>query len=423
MKKVLSITVLSLVVIIAFISISCSSEQKVETREDGHKDSGNENVVLLNQRQREALKLILGTFQMRNLTTVVKTNGQLKVPPSSRADVTTVIGGNVKEIKVFHGDKVKKGQLLAVLEHPDYITLQEEFAELSNRLEFLEKEYQRQKELFENNVGAGKDYQQVKADFNTAKAKYAGLKLRLEFLNISPDDVISGKITKSIDILSPINGYINDIFIQVGTYIDAKNKLFSISDNSKIHADFMVYEKDIHLLKIGQKIDFIVANRPGEELSATIFAIGNEFETNTRSVHIHAKLTNNPGNLIPGMYISGHIHTNKHFTRTLPNDAVVKEGTKSFIFVVDNEALENAGHNEHGMEEGGHKENSGDEHGAKADDNDMAFKMVEVITGEKDEGYTEIKLLDSLPDNTQIVFNAAYYLLADMNKGETEHEH
>ena len=60
-----------------------------------------------------------------------------------------------------------------------------------------------------------------------------------------------------------------------------------------------------------------------------------------------------------------------------------------------------------------------------ATDNDkkMAFRMVEIITGGQDEGYTEIKLLKPLPERTQIVLNAAYYLLADMGKEETEHEH
>jgi cobalt-zinc-cadmium efflux system membrane fusion protein len=53
----------------------------------------------------------------------------------------------------------------------------------------------------------------------------------------------------------------------------------------------------------------------------------------------------------------------------------------------------------------------------------MAFRMVEVITGKQDGGYTEIKLLSPLSDDTQIVMNAAYYLLADMKKEETEHEH
>ena len=417
MKTKIFITILSFIALTAFTS--CGS--KKESKEEEHEEHGPEGVVMLNEKQQEALDLKLGSFQMRNLTTVVKTNGELAVPPASSADVTAVIGGNVKSIKVFHGDKVRKGQLLAVLEHPDYISIQEDFAEIANSLEFLEKEYNRQKELYENNVGAGRDYQEAKSKYNTAKAKYAGLKSRLQLLHLSPEKVKQGQISNTVSIISPINGFINEVNIKVGTYVDASSKLFEITDNSAIHADFMIYEKDVHLLKIGQKVHFTVSNRPDEEFTANVFAIGKEFNANTRAIQIHAKINEKVSGLVPGMYISGHLHTDAKLTRTLPNDAIVAEGTKSFIFILDNEAIEEHGHEEHATEEKeehdeGHEDHNENEH-------KKAFKMVEVITGQKDDGYTEVHLIDSLPENTEVVLNAAYYMLADMNKEETEHEH
>lgn len=421
-------------IIIALMAIatlmSCNSKNKPTGESEEHEEHGPEGVVVLNQNQRDALNLKLGNFQMRNLTTVVKSNGQLEVPPANSADITAIIGGNVKEIKVFHGDKVNKGQLLAVLEHPDYIALQENFAEVASRLEFLEQEFERQKELFENNVGAGRDFQQAKAEYNTAKAKYEGLKSRLLLLNLSPENIMQGNISNTINIYSPINGFINEVNIKVGSYVDAKDKLFEVTDNTAIHADFMVYEKDVHLVKEGQKVHFTVSNRPDEELTATIFAIGKEFDPNTRAVHIHAKINEKVSGLIPGMYISGHLHTDEKYTRTLPNDAIVAEGTKSYIFILDNQALETHAHDEHAENEEAHvgeESHEGHEHGDTDDtdgaENKMAFRMVEVIPGLKDEGYTEVKLISPLPDSTQVVLNAAYYLLADMKKEETEHEH
>jgi len=398
--------------------ISCNTKNKTAGEGEEHEEHSPEGIVVLNKNQREALKLKLGSFQMRNLTTVVKSNGQLEVPPANSADITAVIGGNVKEIKVFHGDRVSKGQLLAVLEHPDYIALQESFAEVANRLEFLEQEFERQKELFENNVGAGRDFQQAKAEYNTAKAKYEGLKSRLQLLNLSPDKIMQGNISNTININSPINGFVNEVNIKVGTYVDATNKLFAISDNSAIHADFMVYEKDVYLVKEGQKVHFTVSNRPSEELTATIFAIGKEFEANSRAVHVHAKINEKVSGLIPGMYINGHLHTDENYTRALPNDAIVAEGTKSFIFILDKQALE-----KHVGEENHEGHEHGDEDDDDAAENKTAFRMVEVIPGLKDEGYTEIRLINPLPENTQVVMNAAYYLMADMKKEETEHEH
>ena len=178
----------------------------------------------------------------------------------------------------------------------------------------------------------------------------------------------------------------------------------------------MVYEKDVHLVKEGQKIHFTVSNRPDEEFTANVFAVGKQFEANTRAVHVHAKINEKVSGLIPGMYISGHLHTDEKYTRTLPNDALVTEGTKSYIFILDNESLE-----EHAEEKNdkGHKHVDFDD-----DEHDkMAFKITEVIPGLKDDGYTEIHLIDSLPEDTKVVMNVAYYLLADMKKEETDHDH
>jgi membrane fusion protein, heavy metal efflux system len=402
---------------------SCKGNKIKDNGHNEHKGHEYEGKVFLTPEQCDALQLQTGPFEMRNLTTVIKTNGQLEVPPASSAEVTAIIGGNVKKINVFHGDRVNKGQVLAVLEHPDFIDIQEDFAEISNSLEFLENEYNRQKELFENKVGSGKDFQQVKSEYSTAKAKYEGLKSRLQLLDLSPDQVKNGIIVNTINITSPIKGFVNQVNIKVGTYAGARDKLFKITDNSEIHADFLVYEKDISLLKQGQKIHFTISSRPGEELLATIFAIGKEFEDNTKAVHIHASLDNKQDNLIPGMYISGHIHTDKTYTRALPNDAIVKEGTKSYIFIAEapEETHPDTG-NDHGQEESisepeRHDEKTEHEKGL------LAFKMVEVITGKQDEGYTEIRLMEPLPKGINIVRNAAYYLHADMKKEETEHHH
>lgn len=430
-------TKIFLALLVVVTLMSCNSNKKENSEAGEHAEhEGPEGVVMLNELQREALDLKLGTFQMRNLTTMVKTNGEMQVPPASSAEVTAVIGGNVRDIRIFQGDKVRKGQTLAILEHPDYIKLQEDFADLASRLEFLEMEYERQKELFENNVGAGREFQQVKSEYNSAKAKYQGLKARLQLLHLSPEKVREGEVSNSVPIVAPINGYVNEINVKVGTYAGAQDMLFEITDNSKIHADFLVYENDVHLLEKGQKIHFTVANIPGKELMATIFAIGQEFEANSRAVHVHASLNEPMPGLIPGMYISGHIHTDENYTRTLPNDAIVTEGTKSYIFILDEslEAEEHEGHEHEAVAENeeGHDheaEENHEEHDGEAGHDDengghvMAFRMIEVITGKQDDGYTEIKLLNPLADDTQIVMNAAYYLLADMKKEETEHEH
>jgi len=424
MKKIKYITIL----FIALVLSSCHSQKKDEhEHEHKHEKHEKKGIVFLSEQQQEALDLKLGGFQMRNLTSIVKINGELAVPPEKTATVTAIIGGNVKQIKVFYGDYVRKGQTLAILEHPDYISVQEDFAGIANRLEFLKHAYERQKELYDNQVGAGKDFERAKAEYYTAKAQYSGLKLRLQQLNLSPEKVKNGLISNQIKIVSPISGYVNKININTGGYAGASTPLFEITDNTAVHADFMVYEKDIHLIKKGQKIHIRLANHPDKEFTGKIFAIGKKFDDSVRAIQVHAKIEEEKKNLIPGMYLTGHLHTDEKYTRTLPDDAIVKQGEKSYIFILDEDSSAETLHSEH-PDETGKNEHPSDEHSDEdehnhADEHGTAFRMIEVITGTSDSGYTEIKLLSDMPENPKIVLNGAYYLLADMKKEETEHKH
>ena len=392
-----------LVILFSLAIASCNTNQAHDN--DEHENHEEENIVFLTKQQQAALGLKLGNITMRNLTTIVKINGQLEVSPENKAVVTAIMGGNVKEISVFNGDRVSKGQVLAVLEHPDYISLQEDFAVIAHNLNFSEKEYLRQKELYENNVSAGKNYQKALAEYSKAKAKYNGLKTRLELLNLSPSEIINGNISSTIKVLSPISGFVNEVNIKLGTYVDAQYKMFEIADNSRIHADFMVYENDIHLLRKGQLIHFTVSNRPEKEYVARIFAIGKRFDSDTRALHIHSSINQNVDGLIPGMYITGHLHADSNYVKTLPDDAIVRKGVKSYIFVLDKQK-----HNE-------------EEHNDSEEEHTDAFMMVEVIPGLSNEGYTEVRFIKDLPDKAQVVMNQAYYLLSDMGKEEMEHEH
>ena len=417
MKKIV------LVLLAAAILFSCRSTSKNtpgEEEHDGHDHAA--DLVLLTEQQKRALGLQTGTFLMRNLETSVKTNGQLEVPPAARAEVVAVMGGNVKEIRVFYGAKVRKGQVLAILTNPEYIVIQEDFSEIANKLEFLEKEYLRRKELYENNVGAGRDYQQVKSEYNTARVRFEGLKSRLQLLNLSPGNVLAGNISSTVAVTSPINGYVNNVNIRIGSYVSVSDILFGVTDNSRIHADFIVYENDVLLLKNGQKINFSVSNNKDDELTATIFAIGKEFESDTRSVHVHARLDEDPGGLIPGMYVSGYIHTDANDASTLPDDAVVREGTSAYIFVADNIPM-SENHGDDHVEEEKQAAHSHNDRKDGSGSQGLAFRMTEVVPGRQDGGYTEIKLLSPLPKDAEIVISGAYYLMAELKKGEAEHSH
>jgi cobalt-zinc-cadmium efflux system membrane fusion protein len=105
------------------------------------------------------------TLKLRNMGEYVEANGELEVPPQNEATVTAIIGANVQSIKVIEGDKIKKGQVLAYLSHPDIIDVQTEYSSNWNQLQFLTSDYERQKKLYDENVGSGKEFQRIKSEY------------------------------------------------------------------------------------------------------------------------------------------------------------------------------------------------------------------------------------------------------------------
>lgn len=357
---------------------------------DGHHEEG---VVSLTEKQLNAVGIETGRLVPRALGASIQANGQLEVPPQNEARVSAYLGGNVSRLFVIEGDKVKKGQTLAMLEHPDLITLQQDYQEALSRMDFLKKDQARKKKLFEEGVSSGKEFQQADADYNILRSRAAALKAKLSMIHLDPSAIAAGKIYTSLPVKTPIGGFVKTVNVVTGQYIQPQQELFEIVDNSHIHADLMVYERDMDKVEKGQKIRFTVGNMREKEYQATIYSVGKVFEEDPKAVHIHAEIENGAGNLIPGMYVRGRIATGEAESLALPEAGIITEGGKSYIFLAENGK------------------------------SSREFRMTEVATGIREGDLVEIRPLSALPDSAWAVTKGAYYLLAEMKKGEAGHSH
>ncbi len=393
-------------IVTALFLIACNDSGH---NEDGHSHEGNEesghhkheeghgDEVHFSEQQFQSLDMKTDTLPLRNLSSYIEANGQLEVLPQYEAVVTAIIGANVTTIKVIEGDKVNKGQVLAYLSHPDLITLQTGYVKSWFQLQYLEQEYQRQETLYEEKVGSGKEFQKIWADYQSMKGMVKGYEAQLDIMELNIEKVRQGDIYEQVPVLSPIEGHIRSVKVKTGQFVEPQSEIFEIVNSDHIHADFMVFEKDMHKVKEGQKIDFSVESLPDKQLKATVFAVGKTFEQSPKAIHLHAEIDSKKGFLIPGMYIRGRILTDSGQSYALPEAGVVREGGKYFIFTAEKE-IDNG--------------NSG-----------WAFHPIEVMVGKRDNNWIEIKLFKPLEKSTAVAWNNAYYLLAEMKKGEAEHSH
>lgn len=419
MKKSIKyiIGAVTIVGIVLYFMLRSSDEPTTPATTEEHEEHAESNIkeVELNEAQYKASEIELGTFSYKNLSEVIHANGYTKLPPQNQADATVLVEGTVKSIKVIEGQFVKQGQTLATIESLEFTRLQQSYLESKSNLEWLSEEYDRQKTLSADNVNAKKTLQKAKSDYESEKARFASLKKQLNILNLSGE----GGAISIMAVKAPISGYITEINVKIGTTAKLGEPLFSIVDNTKMHVDLLVYEKDLQKVKPGQQVRFTLTNQDNTEIMGKIFSIGKAFENETKSVAVHADILNEKQLLIPGMYVNALIDAGINKVQSLPEEAIVKADGREFIFILEKVEEEK----EHD-EKAGHDHNDDHEHSEEAG-KVYHFQRIEVKTGTKQLGYAQVTLLQNIPANAQIVLKGAYYIQSHLLKSEGGggHEH
>jgi membrane fusion protein, heavy metal efflux system len=386
MKKQIIINKLLSILFIVLIASSCGSKSEESNLEEHHEE---ESVIELTPEQSKIIDLKLGKLEMKNLSGAIKVNGLLDVPPQNLVSISAPLGGFVKSTELLQGMKVAKGQIIVVIEHPDYIQLQQDYLDTKSQLEYLELEYKRQQELSKDNVNSQKTLQQAKSHYESFSAKNAGLKAKLLLVGINPEKLTSQTIQNVVTITSPISGYVTSVNVNIGMYVSPTDVMFKIVDTEHLHAELTVFEKDVPRIKIGQKVRFTLANETVERL-ATVYLIGREIGSD-RTVRIHCHLDKEDLDLLPGMYLKAYVEAGTKTLPAVPDQAIINFEGKDYIFVADKEA----------------------DH----------YRMIEITKGTSELGYTEINLTDGINNSSSIVINGAYDILAKMKNSEEEGGH
>ena len=324
--------------IIALTIISCdqgneSSENESSENEMAESgESGDAEFLELKDEQVEIVGIEADTIEKRSLSSVLKVNGMLEAPPQNLHSINAPYGGFIKETEMLEGSNVRKGQVIAVLEHPDYIQMQQEYMNSVSQLTFLEKDLERQRELHKGNATAVKVLQKSESKYNSMLSVVKGLEAKFSMLGINKDKVKQGIISSVITLRSPINGYITKVNGNIGKYVSSQDVIFEIVNTEDLHLELTVFEKDIGKIRVGQKIRFSLANEPNIERTATVFLIGKSFD-DSRSAHVIGHLDKVDPQLLPGMYINAVIELGDVIGATVPREAVVMSEGKKYVFV------------------------------------------------------------------------------------------
>lgn len=409
---------------ISFLILSCSNSHKTENEKSVSEEHAHEEttptIATLTQAQIKAVGIQFGKIENKELTATIKANGILRVPNNNKANATSLYGGVIKTLNAQIGDHVKKGQIIAIIENPQFILLQEEYLTIGSKIIFAGQEVQRQKQLNDGNAGALKNLQNAQTELNTLLTRKASLQQQIQLMGINPNLISNNNLKSALIVTSPLNGTISNLFAKIGSYVDVSSPVAEIVDNSSLHLDLQVFEKDLPLLKVGQIIHFTLTNNPINEYDAKIFSIGSSFENESKTISVHCAVTGNKSGLIDGMNITGIVSLNNLTAPAVPDDAIVSADGKYYIFMItDKQPIEtHEATDEHDHQ---HKE-SEKQATATKQENVVNFEKLEVVKGVSNMGYTAITLVRDIPNNTQIVTKGAFFINAKLTN-TSEHEH
>jgi membrane fusion protein, heavy metal efflux system len=334
------------------------------------------NMVSLSRAQIKNIGLRLGSTKMAAMSEEIKVNGIVDVPPSNLASISAPMPGYVKMVDLVPGSPVKKGQTICILEHPDVVTLQQDFLENSSKLVFLKQDLERQAELNREEVGALKKLQAARAEYEITDARVHALRARLKMIGIKPESIKENELSGRYNVLAPFNGFIKAVHINLGKYAGPNDVLFEIINKDHLHLELKVFEKDIPQIKIGQKIRFTLSNDPNKEYGAEVYLIGSTFEADSRAVNIHAHLQPERNDLLPGSYVNASILAGQASEVTLPEKAVIMNNNRFYIFIQEH----------------------------------ISFKKIEIKAGHVENGLISVSIPDKYALSKHIVINGAYYL-------------
>lgn len=237
----------------------------------------------------------------------VSFNGTMVIPPQRMATVSLTMGGVVKSTSLLPGESVGKGTVLATLENPEFITLQQTYLDSHAQAEYLEAEYRRQKALSAEQAASQKKFQQSKADYLSIKSRMEAAAAQLELLGVNPATLLDGGIRPYLQVKAPIAGYVADVEMNVGKYMNAGDALCEIVDKRYTLLRLTAYEKDLADMKIGSSVQFRVNGMGKTVFKATLISIGQKVDEDTRSVEVYARVDTVNSQFRPGMYVTARI--------------------------------------------------------------------------------------------------------------------
>jgi membrane fusion protein, multidrug efflux system len=230
-------------------------------------------------------------------------------------NITAKTANRIVGIRFTEGQQVKKGDVLIEL---DSVEAAADLAVAQAALGDSQNQFKRSTELLATRALSQSQMDQIQATLRQNEARVSAAQGRMNDTTIR----------------APFSGRVGLRNVSVGSYVTPALVITTLDDTSIIKLDFSVPETYLTMLANGLEIQATSAAYPGKMFEGKVVSIDSRIDQVSRSVIVRGAIDNRDGKLKPGMFMTVRLLRGEDKALTLPEQALVPEGDKQFVFVV-----------------------------------------------------------------------------------------
>lgn len=267
-----------------------------------------EGKVRLGPDQIKSAGIVINTVGPRVMVTTVDLPGEVKADETRLAHVVPRLKGVVTDVFKKEGDRVRKGELMAVLDSRELADAKSAYVAAAQHVEFTRVTLEREESLWKKKISAEQDYLEAKRAFDEAELDERLAAQTLVVLGV-PREALAGLATapaesmSRYEIRSPLDGEVIERNVTIGEAVTAEEDIFAVADLSSIWVDVTVYAKDIGAVRAGQSAT-VMSSDLGSELSGRVSYVGPLVGQDTRAATARIVLPNPGGRWRPGLFVT-----------------------------------------------------------------------------------------------------------------------
>jgi membrane fusion protein, heavy metal efflux system len=257
--------------------------------------------------------------------------GIVESDPARTAAVLPALGGRVLELKVVLGQRVQRGQALAVINSPDLAQAWDDDDKAADTLKLTKKNLERQEEQFRIGAASERELDQARSDYTQAAAEYTRTQTRLKAIGVTAEGAQPSRL---LTVRAPFAGSITALTVSAGNMInDPTQPIMIIADLSTVWVTALVPEKDAAAVSANQDAQVALAAYPGRIWHGKVLFVADVIEPDSRRNKTRIAFANPDYTLKPNMFATVTL-TGPALPRVvLPSSALLMNNDRTSVFV------------------------------------------------------------------------------------------